>query len=261
MEQLINFVENRTDISENTKKNYIYTLSKMKNYRYNNLEDTEKVIKYIDTVYSNSVKIKVLNLLVSFFKNTNPTVSKEYYDKRNGTYRNYQILDKSIPINPEKIHEMPDDNIKLFYILLLFYPNFRLNDYFSLKIHNYNPKKDNYINKQKNKIIFNSLVKSNTTKLPFVVVLSPEHTSTFKKILINSKEEFLRFHFSIETFKRKFTEYNLTYFNLIGGVSKFRKYQVSKLNINKDFKNDYYRLLELSKQQNHTLSSLIEYYL
>ncbi len=144
---------------------------------------------------------------------------------------------------------------KLLYTLLLDYPTLRRNDYFSVKFKDYNPNTDNYYDRKLGRFVFNTLVK---------VPLKP---GTQHFILLNKsdKTRFNRFKGScfisgaLSKWEKRIKEINKTVFGLDYGISIFRK--ITYTEFSPEFFIELNRFLKIAMSQNHTLGTIMTYYL
>ena len=78
--------------------------------------------------------------------------------------------------------------------------------------------------------------------------------------MINNKTDYLRGDDTLSHFKNVFRTRNKKYFNLPKGISIFRRYFYSKLKIDKNVKEQFMKILNIAKRQNHSLETTMMYY-
>ncbi len=252
-EILYDNVINNKKLNEKSTYDYKNFLKRMKDY--NGGFNPEEITKYIKNNYTQASAIKVLNVIVNYFQN-NKEQHETFYKIRHTFYKDYHNTDKGLVFNNNtkddynKIIKNMNDNIyKLFFVLFVNYPNLRLQDYFNISL---NEKDDNFITKDYKKIIFNKLVKSDTTK-KITIDLTPEHQELFKKILTDFKYEYLHTNIKLDSFKKHINRMSKKLFN-VKSISLFRRlaYQENK--------EQYKQLQNISHNQNHTIQNSINYY-
>ena len=155
---------------------------------------------------------------------------------------------------------MPEDVYKFYYMLLTNHPVLRGADYYSITLRNFNRQNENYISFRRHRIIFNKVVKSKNIKLPLTILLNQDEKELLKNVIKNNKTDYLRGDDTLSHFKNVFRTRNKKYFNLPKGISIFRRYFYSKLKIDKNVKEQFMKILNIAKQQNHSLETTMMYY-
>lgn len=251
---LKNQVETNKDYKPKTKTDYIYFLKKVQNFT-GTLNDTEKFSKFIQDNFTQSSAIKILNLLVNYYRiNNNKALTDFYYQIRSDYYTKLKEHDKSDVFKGQKeedyiglLNTMNDDKYKLIFLLMIKYPSLRISDYHSLKIGN----GVNYISSDFKKVIFNKIVKVQIEK-PIVILLKEEDQYLFKKVIGNETGDNL-FDVSIGAYKKKMERLSKSVFNLIPHNFRRLSYLKLKDQIN-DFKN-------ISEKQGHSMKTANNFYI
>lgn len=252
-EILYDNVINNNKLNEKSLYDYKNFLKKMKDYTGD--FNPEEITKYIKNNYTQASAIKVLNVIINHFEN-DKTQHETFYKIRTEFNKDYQNTDKGLVFqNNTKddynkiINKMNDNIYKLFFILMINYPNVRLQDYFNISL---NEKDDNFITKDYKKIIFNKLVKTDTTK-KITIDLTPEHQELFKKILTDFKYEYLHTNIKLDSFKKHINRMSKKIFD-VKSISLFRRlaYQENK--------EQYKKLQNISHNQNHKIETAINFY-
>lgn len=251
-QKIFEFIENKEKLMPNTKKTYKTAINTYyKQFQELSLENI-KTLKH-------SIQYKILCVLTAF-------------EPSNKDYTNYFTILKEIRTNQEpkeipnfnideihnKIKDIKEPVFKLLYTLISHYPVLRAGDYHSLSVKS-RKKCHNYI-QMNGKIVFNQCVKIPITK-PIIIQLSKEHTKLFKNVLKElRKSQDKLFTLTMENFIYHTTQINKK-IGLPSGISLFRKLMPSNLGISKEFKEEYTKINNLAKTQNHTASTMIKYYL
>lgn len=262
-ELLNDFVKNKYT-NENTKIKMISIIERFKKYNYS-LNNTEKLKKFIEDKYTSfPVKIKLLNLLCNYFE-LETDQNKMVYDLLQKTREEYKMEDKGKVFGEKGIKEfneiidkMDDTFIKLYFILFVNYPNVRLNDYWSIKIDDFDTRKDNYLSKDCKFIKFNHLVKEDNGEIK--IKLKKEHTEIFKDIIKKDiVGDYLNNRMSLSGFSHKINKICKKVFG-IKRISLFRRLSYKEY-LEEGFKENFIKMMEISKGQNHNGKNIIGFYI
>ncbi len=144
---------------------------------------------------------------------------------------------------------------KLLYTLLLEYPVLRRGDYYSILFQNYNPETDNYYDRKSGRLVFNSLVKIPLKPgMIHYINLRPADKTLFNKFkgsrLVSG---------SLSVWEKRIKEINKNIFDIDGTFGIWRK--ITYTDFSQEFFNELNRFLKVAQSQNHTLNSIISYYL
>lgn len=245
----------KTYTNPKTKTWYINAINKIHDYigGFDN-----QLMDFIKQNYTISSQIKILNVLVNYFKN-DKSKHQYWYDHRDKIYKEYINKDKSEVFNGNKkedyekiLNKMENNNYKLVFSLMINHPSLRVSDYHTLKIRNYN-EKDNYIKNDFKQVIFNDLVKVKSKKI--IIDLLPDEQKLFKEVIENIKGDLL-FSNKLDTYQKNMVRISKREFKLI--PHDFRKLHYQ--DVSEDFKKEFNRVKSISDGQNHSIQIGMSYY-
>ena len=180
---------------------------------------------------------------------------------RNGLFKEQEETNtgEALPnINyQEKLNTLSNNKYKLIFLLMINYENLRLSDYYTLKLKNINKSKDNYIDLNKNEIVFNHLVK-NEVKDKITIKLKRNEMELFKDILKDNTDDRLFQNIQLNGYKKGMNRIAKKVFGL-KSVSLLRRLKYKELpEGSKEILN---KVMGIAHKQNHSVKIANRYYM
>lgn len=178
------------EIFKDIEKSSLNTYSRfLTRFTKEELLDYTKITSYIETKYQNhNTKYGFYKILISYFTRCldKPEIKEKYYEKY---IENKLLLEdpnkpKILKVSYEEFYNfvmsLYEKDIDSFIPLYLQMICTVRTDFKSIKIKNYNPEKDNYINLKKKQIVFNSRTKNTCA---YTHILTNENLSYIKTFI------------------------------------------------------------------------------
>jgi len=248
---------NNMEIAKLTNRDYHSHMNTLFKLLPSNPISSTEIVKIIKTQNSNRQK-KMLTVLVKFAPDV--AVYKTSYEEVRKEINKIvpAKFDKDITNLGENILEIQDPVYKFLFQILHSRdtPDYRMMDYHTLKINNFDKKTDNYLTVG-GKMVFNTLIKV-PMKFPRTFVLPEELKKACKKLITNLKKtQDKLISDSPDTFTKKTGR--LAKQVGIGKPSLFRKLAYQNAQTKEDIK-AHDRLAQIALDHNHSIQTAVKYY-
>ena len=249
------WINERTDLSEKSKKDYRSAIVKLLNELGNKPVSTTKIIKVIKQK-TIGIQKTILQVLVKFKPNSK--YYRKHFDETIKQYRKQPIKAFVVPEGlQEAVSKLPDDNYGILFKLMAMDESravVRMSDYRSLRVSGYDSDTDNFIT---DRIIkFNTLVKTGGA---ITIEITKELQGTVKTLLdtLQKTKETLLFPVTDNVFTKRTGK--IAKELGVGTPSKFRKLFYHTEN-GKNLIKAHDELQEIAKNHNHSIQTARDVY-